>query len=164
MQDIFTTLTTLGEVLRDPARADRAAAELHQQLDAIRKRHAGRAAVRTLIVLDTDAQAVVGRDNFLNDLLEIAGGENVVPATMGPWPTIDHEMLLKLRPDLVLQLLPEASEQVLAEAKRVWTQFPQLPAVRSGRVQILNQWYLLQPGWHIGRTAGLFADAIDRAH
>ncbi len=158
--DVFTTLTSLGTVLHDPGKADRAAAELHRQLEAVRQRHAGRAAVRTLIVLDTDVQAVAGRNNFLNDLLEIAGGENVVPAEMGPWPTIDHEMLMKLDPEVILQLLPEASVAVTTEARRVWGRFPQLPAVASGRVRTLTQWYVLQPGWHIGQTAELFAEGL----
>lgn len=164
LADIFTTLKTLGEVLHDTAKARQAADHLHEQLDAIKKGHEGRTPVRTLMVVGVQGRSVVGRDNFLNDLLEIAGGENVVPAKMGPWPDIDPELLAQWNPQVVLQLLPRESPQGIEAAQRFWKQFADLSAVKTGQVHILTQWYLLQPGYHVGQTAEVFAQALEGAH
>jgi hypothetical protein len=37
-----------------------------------------------------------------------------------------------------------------------------VPAVRDGRVHVLSDWYVLQPGTQLGRTAGQFAELIHR--
>jgi iron complex transport system substrate-binding protein len=116
--------------------------------------------VRTLIVRDKGAQEVVGRENFLDDVLQIAGGENVIQAS--GWPSIDREQLLALKPDAIIQLLPEAPPHVIEEAQRNWAGLPRIPAVASGRLAILTGWHVQQPGLHLGQLAGEFAEVLHR--
>ena len=37
---------------------------------------------------------------------------------------------------------------------------PQLPAVKNNRVYILSDWYVLQPGSHVGELAEKFAEIL----
>lgn len=158
LDDLFLEMKHLGQVLKVEQAANRAGEALRRQLDEVRRRIAGQPRVRTLIVRDAQAEQVVGRGNFLNDLLEIAGGENVVTAE--GWPTIDRELLRSYRAEVILQLLSEAPPHVEREARRVWETLGDIPAVRNHRVVVINAWYTQQPGYQVGVLAERFAQAL----
>lgn len=158
LEDIFTELANLGEILHEQPKAATTAAALRKQLDATRQRASAAPKIRTLIAREQTADAVVGRGNFINDALEIAGGINVVE-TVG-WPTIDREKLLSLKPQVIFHLLPGASPQVVAEAEQIWQTMPQIPAVADKRVYILTEWWVQQPGMHVPDLADRFANLL----
>jgi iron complex transport system substrate-binding protein len=159
--DIYVAAKQLATAAGDAAAGEKLAKTISDQIESVRASTAGKAKVRTLIVLDADGKGVVGRGTFLNDLLEAAGGENVLPPDGPHWPTIDRETLASLKPDVILQLLPGASPQVLEQAKNNWNTLPNLPAVKNGRIYPITEWFTLQPGAHVGETAKLFAERIN---
>ena len=159
LDETFAELQRLGQIVREPAKASAAERELRGQLDAVRARVAGRPRVRTLVIRDVRAQESIGQGNFIDELLTIAGGDNALKSSQ-PWPSIARETLVTSRPDVIVQLLPDATPQQRAEAERFWATVPQIPAVQKGRVYILTDWYLQQPGYHVGRIAEQFARAL----
>ena len=165
LEDAFKELERLGRLLNEPGKAAAAASRLRDQLAAVRKRVEGRPRVRTLMVHTAGGEGVVGRGNFLNDLLELAGGENVIEAS--GWKTIDREQLMALKPEVIIQLLPEASEQVVEQAKRTMASAKGVPAVDHGRVFYVTEWWAVQPGMQMGvmaeRMAGMLHQASDEA-
>lgn len=160
--DIYVAAQQLAEVAADPASGKALTDSLRNQSESIRRRNEGKPRPRVLLVVDPEGKAVVGRGTFLSDLLDIAGGDNVMPEGGPHWPAIDREMLASIKPDVILQLLPDASDQLLAQAKSAWTALPDVPAVKNGRVYPLTEWYLHQPGPHIAETAKLFEDRLHR--
>jgi iron complex transport system substrate-binding protein len=160
LDQVYHELNRLGAALDEPAKAAAAEKRLRDQLDAVQKRVAGKPRVRTLIVREVSAEGAVGRDSFIDDVLQIAGGENVLPASLGAWPTIDRETMVSTNPDAVLHLLPLAPPQAMREAEDLWKQFPDLPAVKNGRVYLLTEWHVQQPGYQIGKLAEIFADKL----
>ena len=87
----------------------------------------------------------------------------MLPFPGAPYPTIDREMLIELDPEVIIQLLPEASPQVRESAARVWQSLPGLRAVREGRVHVIDDPWALNPTQHIGELAERFADALNAA-
>lgn len=158
LEDAFGELERLGKLLKEDSKARAAAQHLRDQLGAVRKRVEGKARVRALMVHTAGSDGVVGRANFLNDLLELAGGVNVIESN--GWSAIDREQLLAARPDVIIQLLPEASEQVVAQTKRTWAQAKGIPAIDRRRVFILTDWWALQPGMQMGLMAERFAEML----
>ena len=160
LEDVFVQLGVVGEIIREPRKSADAAANLRRQLDAVRTRTAGKTKVRTLIVRESSLLGVVGHDNFLNDLLELAGGENVID-TPG-WPEIDKEKLLACRPQVIIHLMPGADEAAVAQARAAWRNLP-LPDETQKNIHILTEWHLLQGGVHVGETAAEFAEILHPA-
>lgn len=158
LADLYRELEHLGEVLEQPAKASQAAAALRARIEAVRRRVADRPRVRTLVVRDEKAEGAVGPGTFIHELLEIAGGENVVTEQL--WPSYDREAIVAFKPDAVLQLLSGVPEHVVDQARRVWREMPQIPAVNHGRVHIINAWYSQQPGYRIADLAEQFARAL----
>ena len=161
LHDIFQAMTTLAAAVEAPERGAAAAEQLRQRLDAVAARSTGRR-VRALIVVDDAARAVAGRGNYLDDILQIAGGENVLRGS-APYPSIDREMLLALDPEVILQLLPEPTAQIRAAAARVWESLPSLQAVQRGRVRVIDHAWSLTPTHHVAEIAETFAREIDAA-
>ena len=102
----------LGRLIGQEQKATALRASMEQRLDAVRQRVAGKPPVRTLIVMNEQATFAVGRSTFLNDLLEIAGGVNVIE-TDG-WPTIDREQRMALAPEATIVLLAGVPELLRA--------------------------------------------------
>ena len=161
LDDIFQGMATLASAVEEARRGSAAIAALREKLQAVATRTTG-PKVRTLIVTSAEARGVAGRENYLDDILTIAGGENVIPPG-APYPTIDREMLLELDPQVIIQLLPEASPQVRESAARVWQSLPGLAAVRDGRVHVIDDPWALNPTHHVGELAERFADALNAA-
>jgi iron complex transport system substrate-binding protein len=158
LEDIFTETRNLGDAIHEPEKAAAAIQKLRGRLDAVRRRVQDKPRPRTLLVRERTADAVVGRDNFLDDILTIAGGDNVITST--GWPTIDRERLLSLKPNVIIQLLPDASPQVVQDAQQLWRSMPQIPAVQNHRVHILTEWYAQQSGSHVADLAEKFATIL----
>jgi ABC-type Fe3+-hydroxamate transport system substrate-binding protein len=120
-------------------------------------RVSGQRRVPTLILRDAGMGAV-GRETFIDDILAIAGGENVLSAR--GWPTLDAEQLRACNAEVVIQLLPDASPQILEQAGHIRRSGAEIPAVRSGRVFVLTEWYAQQSGIHVGELAEKFAAIV----
>jgi iron complex transport system substrate-binding protein len=160
VDDIFTTIDQLGGALNVRKKAEKISQSIRDQIDRVKRRVAERPAVRTLIVLDDEGQFVAGPGTYLDELLTIAGGENVLRGTSNSYPRIDRELLLSLAPQAVIQLQPDATIQRIDQAKQTWESLPQLPAVKNGRVYRLRDWWVMLPASEVGQLAERFADAL----
>lgn len=156
--EIFTEIKRLGALLNEEAKAAQAAQSLQTELDAVRQRVRGKPRPRVLLIREQNLQGAVGKETFLDDALDIAGGHNAHP-NVG-WPNIDRETLVSLKPGVIFHLLPGASPQVVQTAETSWAQVKQIPALRDTRVHILTDWWILQPGLHVAKTAGKMADLL----
>jgi ABC-type Fe3+-hydroxamate transport system substrate-binding protein len=152
----------LGQALGEPDRAKDAHQRLEAQFQAVRKRVSARPPVRTLLSM-SDPQFVAGGGTVLDDVLQIAGGTNVVGGEFNNYPTLDRERILTLNPDAVLSLMPGASEQELHENKRFWEGMTQVSAVAKGRVYQLTEPHLLLHGYNLGQVAEIFAQKLHPA-
>ncbi len=160
LADLDPALDRLGAALAEPDLAARAEREIDGRLDRVTRRVAGQPKASALIVLGADGTHLAGPGTYLDDLLQRAGGTNAAAAIGQSWPTIDRETLLSLRPDVILQLMPAAKPQELAQATATWAQLPQVPAVAAGRVFPITDAWAEQPGWHLPDLAERFARCL----
>ena len=93
----------------------------------------------------------IGGGNYLDEAVRLAGGVNVFADLRHPFPQVSQESLLVRRPDVILEL---TSGQAPTEAQRSrlvedWRRFPTLPAVRSGRIVVLDdpEFLIAGPGF-----------------
>jgi iron complex transport system substrate-binding protein len=160
LNDIYKAVDDLAAAIKEPDLASTAKQQIRSRLDAVHQHVAGEKPIRTLLVIDTDAKDIVGPGTYLDDLLKIAGGENAAASLTQHWPQIDREMLLSLKPDAIIELLPNASAHERDKAAAVWKQYPQIPAVAAGRVYPIYDGYALLPGWHVTDLAEEFARCL----
>lgn len=160
LDDIRVSIEAIGEELKmgDAARATWA--KVRADLNAVRAAHGGTPAVRTLIVTSDDSLGVAGTDNFLDDLLQVAGGTNAVGPSRPGYFKLDREQLAKLDPAAIVLLLPDANAESVDRARRTFEAMTDLSAVKAKRVSVVTRGDVLMPNANVAQTAQEFADAI----
>jgi iron complex transport system substrate-binding protein len=167
LPDITQTMRVLGERIGMKAAAGAAATRIEQQLAAIRARVAGKPRPKTLLVFGRepgtlshiDASAGYG---FLHDLLELAGGSDVLGDLNKQSVEMSTEMILTRAPEVILELHYGDSlkpERFDAE-RRAWNALPSVPAVRDNRVFLLGGDEFVVPGPRIVIAADRFARTL----
>lgn len=103
-----------------------------------------------------------GGTSFLTEIISVAGGRNIYEDVQDSYPQVSAESLVQLAPQVIIESYPS---QTLSEAQRKeivadWSALPGIPAVRDGRIVLLNEDFLVLPGPRIGLIAALLADVL----
>lgn len=110
-----------------------------------------------LIVASIDPLYVAGHDTFLDDLLVASGGKNALPGGVTGWPAYSLEAVLAHPPDAIWVLTSEQRWPASRELLGTSTGWRELHAVRSGRVEMLDENVATRPGPRVLDTRDLIA-------
>lgn len=109
--------------------------------------------VRTLFCVQVEPLIAAGAGTLPSELLELAGGTNIVRATR--YPQIGIETVLAEGPDVILQArMVGVDESAERAARDLWNRWGTVPAVRNGRVLVFDATIALRPGPRV-------ADAVE---
>jgi iron complex transport system substrate-binding protein len=89
---------------------------------------------------------VSGHDGFYSDIVALLGGVNVHQGRTVAVPTLSAEGIMKLAPDVIIDILNEDDEEREADYRKFWAQFSSVPAVRQGRVVVVRDDFASIPG------------------
>jgi len=136
LEQLFDTIRRIGDILGASETAEAMIRDFRKRLEAARDHWRGRKRTRVFMQIGTDPMVTVGGDTFLNELLETAGGENVM-ADRDAYPMVGAEPVVALRPEVILITTMEQGANFEA-AKREWESWPEIPAARNGRVHLVD--------------------------
>jgi len=166
LADITVTIRQLGTRVGRDEGATAATGLIDAKLAEIRTRVAGRPRPKTLLVFGRDALALrgiyaSGGFGFLHDMLTAAGGDNVFADVKQQSVQATSELILSRRPDVILEL---RSGNLPAEARRkeiaVWQALSSIPAVRTGRIDIITDPRTVVPGPRVAEGTELMARTL----
>lgn len=123
---------------------------------------------RVLVCIDRDTSAprperiiAAGNAGVHQEYISMAGGRNVYRGKIA-YPVISREKLIQLNPDIIIELIPGKTwrrtgrEKLLAQ----WSAFPELRAVRTGKIHFLHEDQHMIPGPRFPGTLRIFTEAI----
>lgn len=141
--DLFRITRLLGQALDRNAEAEALCAQWQARLEAVRASLAGAAPVRVFYEVRYPNLLAAGRDSIVNDIIEHAGGVNVVSQAR-KLVRLNEEALLAAAPDAyILQRGPMNS---MPEPPDRRPHFQSLKAVRQGRVLWVEEERFARPG------------------
>jgi iron complex transport system substrate-binding protein len=156
LADVFTMIRDIGRALDVPKKADALNAEIRYRLDDFRAENRGKTLPKVLMVVGRNPGMLtnmigVGPGAYLGELLEIAGGKNVLTGTAIAYPHISLETVVRLNPDVILDLSmmgdagadPRPMEERL---RQPWLARRELAAVQNGRVFGMASEVVVTPG------------------
>jgi iron complex transport system substrate-binding protein len=167
VEGIFHSITTLGAMteaeddaidLLEALREDLGDLEQH----AVARRDEGIAAPRVAVLQSLEPPFASGR--WLPELVRRAGGWDVLGREGEVAPQITWQALLDVDPDMII-VAP--SGMALPLARRAFARldkpdyWPELSAVRRGRIFIVDPAYLERPGPRIVDGVGMLAEIFD---
>jgi iron complex transport system substrate-binding protein len=166
---ILGSFAAIGEACAVRDRADELVGGVRRRIADVTRRTAGLRRPRTLVVVDraagTGAVTTVwaaGPSTFYHELLELAGGANAIEGGVVVYPEVSAEGLLSVDPDVILEVTAELDTRGLdPEMLRAdWASLPTLRAMRSGRIYLLDQEYMVIPGPRVAQIVERFAHAL----
>jgi iron complex transport system substrate-binding protein len=157
LEDIFTEIQIIGKAAGVPDRSSSLIAQIKVSLDTIQSKAKAMPSPRVLVILDRQQGTLnnliaVGPNNYVNQILEIAGGTNVLAQPDLPqYPRISIETVLRQNPDVIIDLSGTQETEAARRASRtasvaLWGQYRDLAAVRAGRVYAGTTDSLVVPG------------------
>lgn len=134
LADIYRDIAYLGGRIGRQRAADSLVSYMRKLI-----RPNGRPPKSVYIELSPRPLITVGRNNFLNEIVEMAGGKNIFGDLQRPYPVVNQEEVIKRDPEIIIVLHPAGIEDRIGWRK--------IRAVRNERVYPdLNQDQLLRPG------------------
>ncbi len=148
LADVPASIERIGALAGREAEGRAEAARIGAALSAIEERVIGRPRVRALFVVDREPVIAAGSGTFADDLLRAAGGENAAGRTLSSYPQLGAEAILAAAPAVVIDawMAPTGPAEAERRAREYWASFPDLPAVRGGRVHAIDPDLLVRPG------------------
>jgi iron complex transport system substrate-binding protein len=149
---VETCIKDLGRLLGCQKEADALARHFRGRIEQIRRRTADRPKPRVLLTVSRRPDRLAnplttGKGTFLDEMLEIAGGENVFGQTEMAYPQVSLESIFARRPDVIIEMMPEVTLTPTLKRQVVdqWRTVGSIPAVAKDRIVFLTDDHCLIP-------------------
>ena len=143
LNGVFHSIEQIGDIVGAAERAKDVSGELKRRVMVVARKLHTAPPVRVFYQLSAEPLYTAGKDAFVNDLIQFAGGISVTADVPGAWPKFSAEAALATKPDAII--LPTGGSMgdnntaVVDALKRS-------PAVLHGRVYKINDDHLVRPG------------------
>jgi len=144
LADTWDAMRTIGRWTGNAAAADALIARLGAEIADVRERASRLPRRKVLFVVGHDPLVAAGSGLFIDELIGVAGGDNVAAGTGLSWPRLSLETVIAAAPEVIIDgaMGSEADRGLDA----YWRQFASVPAVREGRLWPQRSDALLRPG------------------
>jgi iron complex transport system substrate-binding protein len=164
LSDIAQTIRSLGMRVGADAGANALASRIEQQLADVRRRVASQPRPKTLLVFGREPGSLrnidaSGGDGFLHDMLDAAGGADVLGDIHRQSVTMSTEMVLARAPDVIIELR-YSKDDVNNADMGAWNRLSAVPAVKNRRVILLTGEEFVVPGPRVAAATKRLAAAL----
>lgn len=163
INDIIDSISELGEILNKTQEAERLSLYIDSNLKEIGKKTKNTKKKRVLIVVGRNPGTlediyVIGTNNYINELITLAGGENVVKNERNALK-ITKEAVFSFNPDVIIEInhLKMDRENEIID---IWSNLNQINAVKNDQVYILSSKVLLHPSQRIVEGANVLTEVL----
>jgi iron complex transport system substrate-binding protein len=157
LMDTYTEIRQIGKAAGVESRAESLIDSIQSRLKQLHQQSQGMQTPTVVFVVHRTAGTlsnlvVVGRDSFMNEMIDAAGGKNVMALdSLPPYPHIGLETIIRMNPDVIIDLgdrgdMGPDRDKRAAENLALWRAVPDLRAVKTGRIYSLNSPVFTVPG------------------
>jgi len=168
LASVYSTIHAIGEAAGVSARADALVSDIRNALDRVHKAASSRPRKRVLVIVGRRTGTLsdlvaVGRRSYLGELIDVAGGVNVLSGEQLPeYPRISMETVIRLAPDVVVDAgdmadTPESRRRRQPETEKMWQRESAIAAVRANAVHIVTSDAFVTPGPRVVEVAETLA-------
>ena len=150
--DAYRVVRLMGTALARRAAGDSLLYRLRESLRETRSIASQRSRRRVFYVVYNDPPMTTGPGTFIDQLLDIAGADNVFRDATSQWPTVSLEEVVKRDPDIVVLPVGEMSAQV-GERLRSTAGWRDLRAVKNGCIAVVDADLVNRPGTNVAVAA-----------
>jgi iron complex transport system substrate-binding protein len=137
VQDIFDTIKNIGKITGCEKRANRLVGKLMSRVNYIESRTKDMRKPRVFFQIGINPVVTVGKYTFHNDLIRMAGGLNISGEEQVKYPKYSMEEILLKAPDIII-ISSMHRGGGFARKKEEWTNWKNIPAVKNGRIYVID--------------------------
>jgi len=147
VSEILSSFKHIAALLGDPDAGATLVEKITAQFDKVKRRIAPAPRRSTLLAVGLRPLVAVGGKNFLDELITLAGGENIAGNASQPWLNLPDEYVVAKAPQVIIQagMGSDASRPT-----RQWSDLKSIPALKERRMYTYNSDKILRPGPRIG--------------
>ncbi len=140
VDDLFAAVSTVASATNRSPRAKQVLGNMKAKMAVISDKTKRKDKVKVLWVVQREPLRVAGRNTFINELIELAGGENAIGPTFHVYPPIGGEQVVASAPQVIIE--PDMTGGDLAmqrtQAVSYWARYATVPAVVDGRIHVID--------------------------
>ena len=136
----------------------RIAQDLDRRLDRLRVRRQGCAPARVFCPIWRRPYMTINGDTYIDDMLTLCGGANVFAGLPRRYPEVTLEAVAGARPEVIL--LPDEPYRFRQIHVKDFSAYPEMPAVRDGRIHLMDGKLLSWYGPRIARALDVLPDLL----
>jgi iron complex transport system substrate-binding protein len=128
---IFHSIESVGMALNRAPQADVLVHSLQQRVDAVRARTKDLPAPRIFMPIWYDPITTIGKNAFITEIIEAAGGRSVTDDLSTEWPQISMEVVLERAPDALLLVRGGKTTLQVLQDRPGWSSMTAIKARRA---------------------------------
>ena len=165
VEHAFTAIKRIGDALGCAEQAESLIAQTKGTLDEVRSRTKLLPRPRVLCVVDRVPGTlrdlyVATKGSFLEELIEIAGGEALSPTNEAGYGKMSKEAVMSLNPEVIIDMVQGARDRLNENPLDVWLQLSGIHALQNGRIFLMKETSVLHSSQFIADTCRRFARII----
>lgn len=158
VMEVLETIDLIGQLTGRQEAAQALTADMQGRIDAVQQAVQGAPPPRVFWELGAELYTV-GPGSFVDDLITMAGGENVAADSDSPWPQLSVEAIVLKDPEVIV--LADHNYGETAEMLKERPGWAEIDAVRKGRViEITDDDIVSRPGPRIVDGLEFLAQAL----
>jgi iron complex transport system substrate-binding protein len=168
LASVYSSIRAIGTAAGVGDRAEALVARLQGRLDAVRAAAAKRPAKKVLVIMGRQPGTLsdliaVGRGSYMNDLVTVGGGVNVLDDPRLPdYPRISMETVIRLAPDLIVDAgdMGDTVEEHIRRqpaTERLWRQQVNVRATQGNGIHAVTSDAFVVPGPRVVEAAETLA-------
>ncbi len=140
VSELFEAIEKIGAATGKRCEANELVGDIRKKLDGLSALVGTNNRVRLLWVVQREPLRVAGRDTFVNEMIELAGGENAIGPTVHKYPPIGAEQVIACGVDVIIEPAMEQKDLAKQQDKALqhWSKFKNLPAVKNKRIYVIR--------------------------
>jgi iron complex transport system substrate-binding protein len=140
ISELFDAIGIIGSATDAEVRAESLVSDMKEKLQDLSASAATSKRVRVLFAVQREPLRVAGRDTFVNEMIELAGGENAIGPTLHEYPPIGAEQVIACAADVIIEPTMTAEDVIKQRQKAIqyWSRFKNVPAVKNGRIYVID--------------------------
>ncbi|MBN2346257.1 MAG: ABC transporter substrate-binding protein [Candidatus Aminicenantes bacterium] len=157
LRDLLDSILRIGRVLDRRSEAETLVSSIERTLCRLASQAQGKRKLPVLFIAGRNAgelknMFVVGKNDFLSEILEICGGKNAYGGAID-YPSMSLESVISLQPEFIFELSSHFEGLDDRRIFDLWRPYVMVPAVAKKQVRIIRDSFWLRPGPRVGRIA-----------
>ena len=135
--DILKSILYIGQVVNRDKEAKQITEEMRKRSQRVIELTKGLPRPKVFIQIADAPIVTVGKGSFADDLIRLAGGENIAGKEKEVYPRFGMEEILKRSPEVIVisSMNPKGDYQKILQE---WNRWKTIPAVKNGRIHLID--------------------------